>query len=169
MEHFQAYPRTAIHMYCSPPWLTFIIHFISEYVDLTVPILLDFGKPGLRVQEGYQKVGLAEGKAKDGVGIFESSFDCYTTNCTITIEGYTHIKNNYPPITSGAYKQLSNLSASTFLKFDKGVMKVEVKGFKPWSLMQVKTYHHSTLEKSNFLGGDLSIQYAGECTFLWIL
>lgn len=91
----------------------------------------------------------------DGVdGDFTETFPCYTQQCTIKIRGYTHTRNDANPIT-GSYRELSDLLRSSFLRNKAGLMSVEVGGFKPWSLLQVKTYHYTTI----FSGIEFTMQY----------
>ena len=124
------------------------------------PILLDFGEPGVNVQEGYQKLGLKDQvNVRDGT--FESQFPCNSKECTISIQGYTFRRGDYPEIPEGPYKTLSNLLRSSFFRTAQGVMKVEVVGLKPWSSLRVKTYHHTTYKNKINWGGKFTLKYEG--------
>ena len=125
--------------------------------DLTIPIKLDFGEPGTNVQKGFHKLGLADGEG----GNFTGTFPCYTHQCTIKIQGYTHTKSSSAIVRHGEpYHELSNLLRSGFIRTrEAGVMRVEVGGFSPWSLLQVKTYHYAGKAHA---GVEFALQYQGE-------
>jgi len=102
-------------------------------------IKLDFGNPGVNVQEGFLKLGVADG----GSGLYSSAFQYADRTTTIKITGYTHTRGNYIEVVN-SYAKFSNLLRSSFLRNLPGIMKVEISGLKPSTRYEIKTYHHST-------------------------
>ena len=49
---------------------------------------LDFGEPGVHIQEGFYKLGLPDG----GEGTFNGTFPCEDKTCHLKISGYTHTR-----------------------------------------------------------------------------
>jgi len=126
-----------------------------KYIGSTDNLKLDFGEPGVNVQEGFLKLGRPDGPG--GVRYY-SKFDWSGQTVAITITGYTYIRGNLKPVTN-AYARLSNLLRSSFLRSSPGEMIVKISGLKRWAMYLIKTYHHSTSYSRG--GRSFSLQYKG--------
>jgi len=116
-------------------------------------VKLDFGEPGVNVQNGFIKLGLPDG----GSGTYSSTFEYLGQTSTIKITGYTHTRGNYGKIVN-LFAGFSNLLRSSFLRNYPGAIKVEISGLKPSTIFEFITYHHST---SVHGGASFSLQYEG--------
>jgi len=131
-----------------------LIAYGDDFGTSTEIVKLDFGEPGVNVQEGFLKLGLPDG----GTDTFYSAFENSGLELAIRITGFTHTRGNDKPVTN-FYSGLSNLLRSSFLRNSRGVINVEISGLKPLSVYSIKTYHHST---SYARGGvSFSLQYEG--------
>jgi len=131
-----------------------LIAYGDDFGTSTEIVKLDFGEPGVNVQEGFLKLGLPDG----GNGTFYTAFENSGRELAIRITGYTHTRGNYKPLTN-FYAGLSNLLRSSFLRNSPGVINVEISGLLPLSVYSIKTYHHST----SYARGGVSfyLQYEG--------
>eukprot|EP00495_Collosphaeridae_sp_1-RS-2012_P001238 TRINITY_DN1288_c0_g1_i2.p1 TRINITY_DN1288_c0_g1~~TRINITY_DN1288_c0_g1_i2.p1 ORF type:complete len:230 (+),score=17.01 TRINITY_DN1288_c0_g1_i2:137-826(+) len=127
-----------------------------KLIGSTDNLKLDFGEPGVNVQEGFLKLGRPDGPG--GVKYY-SQFDWSGQTIGITITGYTYIRGNYNPVTN-AYARLSNLLRSSFLRSSPGEMHVKISGLKRLCMYLIKTYHHSTSYPRG--GRSFSLQYDGK-------
>jgi len=131
-----------------------LIAYGDDFGTSTEIVKLDFGEPGVNVQDGFHKLGLPDGST----GTFSTTFKYSGGELEIGVNGFTHSKGNYKPVTN-FYSGLSNLLRSSFLRNSPGVMNVRIAGLSPFSVYSIKTYHHST---SYARGGvSFSLQYEG--------
>jgi len=117
-------------------------------------VKLDFGQPGVNVQDGFLKLGLPDG----GCGTYYASFPFFGQTSKIKITGYTKTRGNYKKVVN-CYAALSNLLRSSFLRDFPGVMYVEISELTPSTMYEIKTYHHSTSYPRG--GVSFSLQYEG--------
>jgi len=117
-------------------------------------VKLDFGEPGVNVQNGFLKLGVPDGDD----GTYSSTFEYMGQTSRINITGYTHTRGNYEEVVN-SYAGLSNLLRSSFLRNWRGVMNVEVSGLEPSTMYVITTYHHSTSFPRG--GVSFSLQYNG--------
>jgi len=131
-----------------------LIAYGDDFGTNTDIVKLDFGEPGVNVQEGFLKLGLPDGSA----GEFSTAFKYPGGELEIGVKGFTHSRGNSKPVTN-FYSGLSNLLRSSFLRNSPGVINVRIAGLRPLSVYSIKTYHHST---SYARGGvSFSLQYEG--------
>ena len=123
--------------------------------DVTTKVAkLDFGQPGVNEQDGFTKLGLADG----GSGTYTGTFPCQGKTCTIKVSGYTHTRGKYADVVN-EFAPLSNLLRSSFLRNSRGTITVEISGLKPSTKYEMKTYHHSTKPRGGIV--DFTLQYDG--------
>ena len=115
---------------------------------------LDFGQPGVNVQDGFYKMGLPDG----GSGTYTGTFPCQGNTCRIKVSGYTHTRGNYAAVVNNV-ASLSNLLRSSFLRNSYGAITVEINGLKPSTAYEMKTYHHSSSHPGG--GSGFTLQYDG--------
>ena len=113
---------------------------------------LDFGQPGVNVQQGFLKLGLPDSTYNSRP--FKGTFPCHTQTCAIVIDGYDYIRGSYREVTN-KYSNLSNILRSAMFKKTFGVMTVTITGVKPLTSYKIKTYHHDTWDR----GGRFTLQY----------
>jgi len=131
-----------------------LIAYGDDFGTSTDIVKLDFGEPGVNVQEGFLKLGLPDG----GAGTFNSTFEYSGQKMAIRVTGFTHTRGDYKPVMN-FYAGLSNLLRSSFLRNSPGVINVEISGLVPLSVYSIKTYHHSTSYARE--GVSFSLQYEG--------
>jgi len=130
------------------------IAYGDDFGTNTDIVKLDFGEPGVNVQEGFLKLGQPDGST----GTFSAAFNYSGVELEIGVQGFTHSRGNYKPVTN-FYSGLSNMLRSSFLRNSPGVINVRIAGLRPFSVYSIKTYHHST---SYARGGvRFSLQYEG--------
>jgi len=135
-----------------------LIAYGDDFGTNTDIVKLDFGEPGVNVQEGFLKLGLPDGGVDGKVGTFSTAFKYSGRELEIEIKGFTHTRGNYEPVTN-YYGGISNLLRSSFLRNTPGVITVRIAGLKPFSVYSMKTYHHSTSCPRG--GVRFSMQYEG--------
>jgi len=131
-----------------------LIAYGDDFGTSTEIVKLDFGEPGVNVQDGFHKLGLPDGST----GTFSTTFKYSGGELEIGVNGFTHSKGNYKPVTN-FYSGLSNLLRSSFLRNSPGVINVRIAGLRPFSVYSIKTYHHSTTFARG--GVSFSLQWEG--------
>jgi hypothetical protein len=105
----------------------------------TSSVKLDFGQPGIYVQEGFIKLGMPDGGNYNN-GKYSSTFEYAGRTVTIKIRGFTHTRGRGLEVVN-SYARLSNLLRSSFLVYRR-TMNVEINGLVKSAMYRIKTYHH---------------------------
>jgi hypothetical protein len=112
----------------------------GEYCLAGARINLDFGQPGVDVQDGFIKLGLRDTYPSSGT--FSSTFEYNGQTVAIKISGYNQVRNRLPTVVN-SYAGLSNLLRSCFLRWNTvGAMTLEISGLELSTKYRIKTYHH---------------------------